>query len=298
MNMPDCEKEEKLSSMSAAVRKVIDAYPAGFVFHGNELKRDVVEIYPDAVNMYPDTILRMARRHRRYAFCVEDQNKSLYKKLKVKSVSEELAEIRKETALEAEPPAEPPKQSTQMELPLFSQVFLVGFFVVFLGVFLPGVSTFGRPLAPPSFIASKSSSLYIPTGPMYLNGRMPFLCNLLFTPSEDMPSIWAMSTAVNSFIHRSITFPDDIDQVINGKMFRNWDILLYECIVKNQKTFKKPQNSLLELDSILWQGYSLYMFYYRNTRTLKKRQPEAPVAEWPKAKGEFYERVQKFSGMA
>ena len=71
----------ELDSMSAAVREVIDAYPAGHEFYGNQLKDDVVKIYPEAVDMYPDTILRMARRHRRYAFCVVSQNDSLYKKL-------------------------------------------------------------------------------------------------------------------------------------------------------------------------------------------------------------------------
>ena len=60
------------------MREVIDAYPAGHQFFGNELKDDVVQIYPEAVNMYPDTILRMARLHRRDAFKVVDQNNSLY----------------------------------------------------------------------------------------------------------------------------------------------------------------------------------------------------------------------------
>ena len=90
----------KLDSMSAAVREVIDAYPAEHEFYGNQLKDDVVKIYPDAVNMYPDTILRMARRHRRYAFCVVNQNNSLYKKVEVKPIIEQI----KEVAPKPEPP--------------------------------------------------------------------------------------------------------------------------------------------------------------------------------------------------
>jgi hypothetical protein len=80
----------KIDSMSAAVREVIDAYPAGHEFYGNQLKDDVVRIYPDAINMYPDTILRMARRHRRYAFCVVSQNDSLYKKIEVIPITEQI----------------------------------------------------------------------------------------------------------------------------------------------------------------------------------------------------------------
>jgi len=82
----------KIDSMSAAVREVIDAYPAEHEFYGNQLKDDVVKIYPDAVNMYPDTILRMARRHRRYAFCVVNQNNSLYKKVEVIPITEQIKE--------------------------------------------------------------------------------------------------------------------------------------------------------------------------------------------------------------
>jgi hypothetical protein len=80
----------KLDSMSAAVKEVIDAYPAGHEFYGNQLKDDVVKVYPEAADMYPDTILRMARRHRRYAFCVVSQNDSLYKKLAVIPIVEQV----------------------------------------------------------------------------------------------------------------------------------------------------------------------------------------------------------------
>jgi len=86
MNIDCQENNDTITSMSAAVREVIDAYPAGHQFFGNELKDDVVQIYPEALNMYPDTILRMARRHRRNSFKVVDQNNSLYEKTKVVSI--------------------------------------------------------------------------------------------------------------------------------------------------------------------------------------------------------------------
>jgi hypothetical protein len=90
----------KIDSMSAAVREVIDAYPAEHEFYGNQLKDDVVKIYPEAKDMYPDTILRMAQRHRRYAFCVVNQNDSLYKKIEVIPITEQI----KKSAPIPEPP--------------------------------------------------------------------------------------------------------------------------------------------------------------------------------------------------
>jgi hypothetical protein len=70
--------QSQVPSMCAAVRKVIDSYPKGFQFHGNELHRDVARVYPEAQRMYTDTILRMARRHRRGVFRTVNHNKSLY----------------------------------------------------------------------------------------------------------------------------------------------------------------------------------------------------------------------------
>ena len=74
-------ESEKLKSMSAAVCEIIDKYPSGHRYHGNQLHSDVVRIYPKAKNMFPDTLLRMARRHRRNSFISVDHNKSLYEKL-------------------------------------------------------------------------------------------------------------------------------------------------------------------------------------------------------------------------
>ena len=76
----------KLETMSAAVREVIDRYPEGHRFHGNQLKADVVRVLPEARHAYPDTMLRLARRHRREAFRSVDRNKSLYEKVRVKRI--------------------------------------------------------------------------------------------------------------------------------------------------------------------------------------------------------------------
>jgi hypothetical protein len=67
--------------MSEAVKIVIDRYPKGHQFFGNELKDDVVRIFPDAAYCYVDTVLRMARRHRRGIFVSVNHNRSLYEKV-------------------------------------------------------------------------------------------------------------------------------------------------------------------------------------------------------------------------
>ena len=83
----------ELKSMSDAVKVVIDGYETGHEFYGNELKDDVVRIYPEAEHCYPDTILKMARRHRRKSYICIDRNNSLYKKVAVKSVVEQIKEL-------------------------------------------------------------------------------------------------------------------------------------------------------------------------------------------------------------
>jgi hypothetical protein len=70
-----------INSMSDAVKIILDNYPSGHKFFGNELHRDVSRIYPNSTYQYPDTILRMARRHRRGSFRTVDKNKSLYEKV-------------------------------------------------------------------------------------------------------------------------------------------------------------------------------------------------------------------------
>ena len=75
------EGMNKLQSLSAAVIEVLDRYPVGYRFHGNELKNDVVRLYPESKDSYVDTFLRMARRHRRGFFRVVNRNNSLYEKV-------------------------------------------------------------------------------------------------------------------------------------------------------------------------------------------------------------------------
>jgi hypothetical protein len=72
---------DKIGTMSDAVKIVIDRYPKGHRFFGNELKDDVAGVFPDARRMYPDTVLRMARRHRRRVFVSVDRNRSLYERV-------------------------------------------------------------------------------------------------------------------------------------------------------------------------------------------------------------------------
>jgi hypothetical protein len=72
---------KELSSMSEAVRQVISGYPHGHRYHGNELKADVVAVYPKAANTYVDTIQRMMRRFCSAQYRTVNQNKSLYEKL-------------------------------------------------------------------------------------------------------------------------------------------------------------------------------------------------------------------------
>jgi hypothetical protein len=67
--------------MTDAVKQVIDSYPIGHQFFGNQLHDDVARVWTPSTKQYPDTILRMARRHRRRSFRVVDQNRSLYEKV-------------------------------------------------------------------------------------------------------------------------------------------------------------------------------------------------------------------------
>ena len=73
--------EMKINSMAAAVIRVINDYPSGHQYHGNELHNDVAWLYPKARNMYTDTIMRAMRRHCHYLYKTVDQNRSLYEKV-------------------------------------------------------------------------------------------------------------------------------------------------------------------------------------------------------------------------
>jgi hypothetical protein len=75
------QKNKQIKSMSEAVVVVLDSYPKGHQFHGNQLHDDVVVLFPGARIMYTDTIMRMMRRHCAYQYKTVDQNKSLYEKV-------------------------------------------------------------------------------------------------------------------------------------------------------------------------------------------------------------------------
>ena len=173
-----------LDSMSAAVREVIDAYPTGHEFYGNQLKEDVVEIYPQAVNMYPDTILRMARRHRRYAFCVVDQNNSLYKKVEVIPIAEQIKEVI--------PKPEPPVIRHSCAEP--AQGFLFGFLVMALVFYSLISSNSGKTLI----------SLSIWTGE---NGN-------ILQKSEKLP--WN-SLSIPNLRHDTFNMPERVNKRQQGK---------------------------------------------------------------------------------
>jgi len=72
---------ERLESMTAAVRKVINGYKPGHKFFGNQLHRDVADICPRAGKMYPDTILRIMRRYCHHQYRTADHNRSLYERV-------------------------------------------------------------------------------------------------------------------------------------------------------------------------------------------------------------------------
>ena len=80
------------NSIGAAVQTVIDSYPVGYQFHGNQLKADVVKIYPDAQYCYTDTVLRKARLYRRDTFRAINRNISLYEK--IESILDKLRAVR------------------------------------------------------------------------------------------------------------------------------------------------------------------------------------------------------------
>lgn len=71
----------RLDSISAAVKVVIDNYPLGYEFYGNQLKDDCVLLYPESQYAYVDTFLKMARRHRRDSYISIDRNNSLYRRV-------------------------------------------------------------------------------------------------------------------------------------------------------------------------------------------------------------------------
>jgi hypothetical protein len=75
------QETKTIKSMTDAVIVVLDSYPTGHQFHGNQLHDDVAVLFPDARRMYTDTVMRMMRRHCSVQYKTVDQNKSLYEKV-------------------------------------------------------------------------------------------------------------------------------------------------------------------------------------------------------------------------
>jgi len=250
------EKKEKLSSMSAAVKIVIDAYPISHVFYGNELKDDVVRIYPDAINMYPDTILKMARRHRRDSYISIDRNNSLYKRVKSNyEIALELAE--KKLQEENEKKYENAQEQLQLEFPSFSYAFFVVFFTIFLGLLFNGESAFGCPLTDRCFSISisASESSYIALTPIYRFGVYPARSNLLRVASVDtgffgVLIFWQISKTVNNSI-TPLYKNKYTNQVENVEKSDILPYLLYGRVVIFSKFSKFYENSFQNLDNSL-----------------------------------------------
>ena len=254
----------KPESMSAAVIRVIDEYPVGHQFYGNQLKDDVVKIFPDARNMYPDTLLRMARRHRRGAYRVVNRNESLYEKGNVKSIIEQINEV----APKEETPVRQSRQVKQGELSFFSQVFLTAFFVVFLGTIFALDSGYGRPLLPPSLMASKSASMYKPAEPMYLNGTRLFLLRRIFTAAVEVPNRCAISNIVIASILLINREKNEKNQVVIDKMLHHCNFLLYNRIVVLTKFPKFHKKYLQNLDDSLCNEYIIIMLQHCNNKKM------------------------------
>ena len=76
----------EFSSMSETVRYVIENYPIGHQYFGNELHNDVTKLYPKAERMYTDTLMRMMRRFCSHQYKTVDQNRSLYERVETKII--------------------------------------------------------------------------------------------------------------------------------------------------------------------------------------------------------------------
>ena len=72
---------DRLKSMAETVRLVINNYPAGHRYHGNELHADVVKLYPKAKSIYVDTVQRAMRRYCKHQYKTVDHNRSLYERV-------------------------------------------------------------------------------------------------------------------------------------------------------------------------------------------------------------------------
>jgi hypothetical protein len=118
------------------------------------------------------------------------------------------------------------------------QLFLAGFLDLAFVLALPLVSTLGRPLVPPSRIASMSASRYMPAEPIYWKGFIPFLIKRVLTAEEEIPKRWVISNTVIPSIYINDSLKNYSDQVEKAKMQQHKGILLYNRIAKKRKICK------------------------------------------------------------
>ena len=195
------KKAERISTITAAVKAVIDSYAIGHEFYGNELKNDCLKLIPEYEDAYTDTFLKMARRHRRDSYIAIDHNNNLYKRVKSNiEILQEKIEREQAEELARMECAKQPIKTGQLSLP-FAQGFLGFVFSVILGFFF-GVSERafsldfvfdGLPGGGTSLIASKSSSVYKASCE---NGLRPALKSLFLTVARGKSSFFAISEIV------------------------------------------------------------------------------------------------------
>jgi len=56
------QSNSRFDSIAEAVRYIVDTMPIGYKFHGNDLKRFVVKLKPDAEFCHVDSCLRPLRK--------------------------------------------------------------------------------------------------------------------------------------------------------------------------------------------------------------------------------------------
>jgi len=187
-----------------------------------------------------------------------------------------------------------------MELPLnFYSGFFDCFFVLFFGAVFCLESGYGRPLLPPSLIASKSASVYIPDTPIYIYGFFPNRCSLLLTAAVDIPNRCENTKTVKGIIFSSISSSIYRKQTANQVQKRQnvyiFGHLLHRRIVKFIKFSKFYENSFQNLDKQIKMDYFIYRLYVYIYGHIEKkngfRRHREPKRQ--KAEGDFYERESK-----
>jgi hypothetical protein len=74
-------KLSEIDAMYKAVIYIMEHYPKGHIYYGNELHDDVTAIYPKARYMYVDTILRAKRKYCSHLYICINNNRSRYKRI-------------------------------------------------------------------------------------------------------------------------------------------------------------------------------------------------------------------------